>query len=51
VIPAIVSRGYADDPIMITCEKDYGFSGVIKKRYKEGTFSQVLHEILGQGEA
>ncbi len=47
---AIVSSGYADDPIM-TRYKDYGFCGVIKKPYKVDTFSHVLHEVLGQGEA
>jgi len=43
---AIVSSGYADDPIM-TRYKEYGFSGVIKKPYRVSTFSQVLHEVLG----
>jgi two-component system cell cycle sensor histidine kinase/response regulator CckA len=45
---AIVSSGYADDPIM-TRYKEYGFSGVIKKPYRVSTFSQVLQEVLGQG--
>ena len=44
---AIVSSGYADDPIM-TRYKEYGFSGVIKKPYRVSTFSQVLQEVLGQ---
>ena len=42
---AIVSSGYADDPIM-TRYKEYGFSGVIKKPYRVGTFSRVLQEVL-----
>jgi len=42
---AIVSSGYADDPIM-TRYKEYGFSGVIKKPYRVSTFSQVLQEVL-----
>jgi PAS domain S-box-containing protein len=46
---AIVSSGYADDPIM-THYQDYGFSGVIKKPYRVDTFSYILHEVLGQGE-
>ncbi|MFW6123102.1 MAG: PAS domain S-box protein [Thermodesulfobacteriota bacterium] len=44
---AIVSSGYADDPIM-TRYKEYGFSGVIKKPYRVSTFSQVLQEVLEQ---
>ena len=48
-VKAIVSSGYADDPIM-THYQDYGFSGVIKKPYRVDTFSYVLHEVLGQGE-
>jgi nitrogen-specific signal transduction histidine kinase/CheY-like chemotaxis protein len=47
---AIVSSGYADDPIM-THYRKYGFSGVIKKPYKVDSFSHVLHEVLGQEEA
>jgi CheY-like chemotaxis protein len=46
---AIVSSGYADDPIM-THYQDYGFSGVIKKPYRVDTFSHVLHEVLDPGE-
>ena len=46
----IVSSGYADDPIM-THYRKYGFSGVIKKPYKVDSFSHVIHEVLGQGEA
>ncbi len=47
---AIVSSGYADDPIM-THYRDYGFCGVIKKPYKVDTFSHVLHEVQSQQEA
>jgi len=47
---AIVSSGYADDPIMTNYRK-YGFSGVIKKPYKVDSFSHVLHEVLKQEEA
>jgi two-component system cell cycle sensor histidine kinase/response regulator CckA len=44
---AIVSSGYADDPIM-THYQEHGFSGVIKKPYKVSTFSHILHEVLGR---
>jgi len=43
---AIVSSGYADDPIM-THYREFGFTGVIKKPYRLETFSHVLHEVLG----
>jgi PAS domain S-box-containing protein len=47
---AIVSSGYADDPIM-THYRDYGFCGVIKKPYKVDTFSHVLQEVQARKEA
>gem|GEM_PF-931938 len=47
-IKAIVSSGYADDPIMTHFQK-YGFNGVIKKPYRVDTFSQVLYEVLQNG--
>jgi PAS domain S-box-containing protein len=47
---AIVSSGYADDPIM-THYQEHGFAGVIKKPYKVSTFSHILHEVLGREEA
>jgi PAS domain S-box-containing protein len=47
---AIVSSGYADDPIM-THYQEFGFRGVIKKPYRVDTFSHVLHEVLGKTEA
>ena len=47
---AIVSSGYADDPIM-THYRKYGFRGVIKKPYKVDSFSDVIHKVLGQEEA
>jgi CheY-like chemotaxis protein len=46
---AIVSSGYADDPIM-THYQEHGFAGVIKKPYKVSTFSHILHEVLGREE-
>jgi PAS domain S-box-containing protein len=42
---AIVSSGYADDPIM-TQFKKYGFSGVIKKPYRVNAFGKELHRVL-----
>jgi PAS domain S-box-containing protein len=42
---AIVSSGYADDPIM-THYKKYGFSGVIKKPYRVNAFGKELHRVL-----
>ncbi|MDI6852043.1 MAG: PAS domain S-box protein [Deltaproteobacteria bacterium] len=44
---AIVSSGYADDPIM-THYKKYGFSGVIKKPYRVNTFSKELRRVLAR---
>ena len=35
----------------MTHYRKYGFSGVIKKPYKVDSFSHVIHEVLGQGEA
>jgi two-component system cell cycle sensor histidine kinase/response regulator CckA len=50
-VRAIVSSGYADDPIM-THYREYGFRGVIKKPYRVDTFGHVLHQVLqDQGEA
>jgi CheY-like chemotaxis protein len=46
---AIVSSGYADDPIM-THYQEHGFAGVIKKPYKVSTFSHILYEVLGREE-
>lgn len=44
---AIVSSGYADDPIM-THYKKYGFRGVIKKPYRVNAFSKELLRVLAQ---
>jgi signal transduction histidine kinase/CheY-like chemotaxis protein len=44
---AIVSSGYADDPIM-THYKKYGFRGVIRKPYRVAAFSKELHRVLSQ---
>lgn len=42
---AIVSSGYADDPIMTRFQK-YGFDGVIRKPYRVNTFSRELARVL-----
>uniref|UniRef100_A0A7V4LCQ4 Response regulator n=1 Tax=Desulfobacca acetoxidans TaxID=60893 RepID=A0A7V4LCQ4_9BACT len=42
---AIVSSGYADDPIM-THYREYGFAGVIKKPYRVDAFGHALHQVL-----
>ncbi len=47
---AVVSSGYADDPIM-THYEDYGFCGVIKKPYKVSTFSHIVHQVLQQSKS
>ena len=44
-IKAVVSSGYATDPIMANFQ-DYGFSGVIVKPYKIQDLSEVLHKVL-----
>ncbi|HEY8463959.1 MAG TPA: PAS domain-containing protein [Bacillota bacterium] len=45
-VKAIVSSGYANDPVMADYHK-YGFSGVIRKPYKIEEFSQVLNRVIG----
>jgi DNA-binding NarL/FixJ family response regulator len=42
---AIVSSGYADDPIMADFQK-YGFSGVIAKPYKISELGKILNRII-----
>ncbi len=42
---AIVSSGYADDPIL-TNYQEYGFKGVIRKPYRIHTFSQELARVI-----
>lgn len=44
-IKAIVSSGYADDPIMAEYKK-YGFSGVVSKPYKIDKLLEVLHQVI-----
>jgi PAS domain S-box-containing protein len=46
-VKAIVSSGYANDPIMADYNK-YGFCGVICKPYKIEEFSSTLNKVLRQ---
>ncbi|WP_449244144.1 PAS domain-containing hybrid sensor histidine kinase/response regulator [Desulfobacca acetoxidans] len=45
-IKAIVSSGYADDPIMANF-REYGFKGVVTKPYRIIELSKVLQEVVG----
>ena len=44
-IKAIISSGYASDPIMSDYEK-YGFSGVVIKPYKFNELIEVLNKVI-----
>jgi len=44
-VKAIVSSGYATDPIMSEYKK-YGFSGVVPKPYKLRQMEEILHNLL-----
>ena len=44
-VTAIVSSGYANDPIMSNY-KQYGFSGVVPKPYKIEDVNKVLKDLL-----
>ena len=44
-VKAIVSSGYATDPVMANY-REYGFSGVLSKPYRLQEMSRVLQEIL-----
>ena len=46
-VKAIVSSGYANDPIMADFKK-YGFSGVIAKPYKIKDLSKTLQKVMGK---
>jgi PAS domain S-box-containing protein len=43
---AVVSSGYADDPVLANFQ-ELGFQGVITKPYRIAELSQVLHEVMG----
>jgi len=44
-IRAIVSSGYADDPVMADFQ-EYGFKGRLAKPFEFGALSNVLHEVI-----
>jgi CheY-like chemotaxis protein len=44
-IKAIISSGYASDPVMSDYEK-YGFSGVVSKPYKFDELNEVLNKVI-----
>jgi PAS domain S-box-containing protein len=46
-VKAIVSSGYANDPVMADY-KSYGFSGVVTKPYDIKTMLNALHKILAE---
>jgi CheY-like chemotaxis protein len=46
-INAIVSSGYATDPIMSNYKK-YGFSAVVTKPYSVEELEKILHNLLGK---
>jgi len=45
-VKAIVSSGYADDPVIAKCS-DYGFSGMITKPYTIEELGKALQEVIG----
>ncbi|HAM50711.1 MAG TPA: hypothetical protein DCP92_08485 [Nitrospiraceae bacterium] len=46
-VKAVVSSGYANDPIMANF-RDYGFDAVIPKPYSGGDLSRIVHKVLGR---
>jgi DNA-binding NarL/FixJ family response regulator len=46
-VKAIVSSGYATDPIMAEYKK-YGFKAVVTKPYSVGEMEKTLHSVLGR---
>jgi CheY-like chemotaxis protein/anti-sigma regulatory factor (Ser/Thr protein kinase) len=49
-VKAIVSSGYANDPVMANF-RDYGFDAVIPKPYSGKDLSRIVHKILGRTDA
>jgi CheY-like chemotaxis protein len=41
---AIVSSGYADDPVLANFQ-DFGFCGVITKPYRIAELSEIIHKV------
>ena len=48
-VKAIVSSGYANDPVMADFRR-YGFSGIAPKPYKIQELSRTLHQVTGQSQ-
>jgi DNA-binding NarL/FixJ family response regulator len=46
---AIVSSGYADDPVLANFQ-NFGFRGVIIKPYRITELSEVLHRVINRPE-
>jgi CheY-like chemotaxis protein len=46
-IKAIVSSGYANDPVIAEYER-YGFRGVVYKPYKINELTEVIQELMGR---
>ena len=44
-VPAFVSSGYADDPVM-NCPKDFGFTASICKPYNKKELSKMLEKYM-----
>jgi DNA-binding NarL/FixJ family response regulator len=44
-VRAIVSSGYANDPVMADY-REYGFRGVVVKPFKMVELTEVLHQVL-----
>jgi two-component system, cell cycle sensor histidine kinase and response regulator CckA len=44
-VPALVISGYADDPVIIDCEK-YGFNGRIRKPFTRSELGEMLGRLI-----
>jgi DNA-binding NarL/FixJ family response regulator len=47
-VRAIVSSGYADDPVMANFS-EFGFKGVVTKPYRIKDLSEVVQKVLDSG--